>query len=154
MTTLRLPPGKSTEWETPQEFFDELDREFHFSLDVCATARNTKVSLFLSKDDDALSATWGAHVCWMNPPYGRELPRWIEKAYVESRVRGATIVALLPARTDTRWFHNYVLPHAEIRYVKGRLTFRDPDGVDASRPFAWPLMIAIFRGERGVESLA
>jgi site-specific DNA-methyltransferase (adenine-specific) len=122
------------EWETPQALFDALDKEFHFTLDVCATAGNAKCLVFFSKEDNGLSQDWGNNN-WMNPPYGREIGYWVEKAS-----KNRTTVALLPARTDTKWFHDYIYGKEEIRFLKGRLKF---GGSKNSAPF--PSMIVIFR---------
>lgn len=111
----------SENWETPQAFFDLLDREFHFTLDVCASPKNAKCSQFFTKADDALIHHW-VGVCWMNPPYGRVIGDWIQKAHQEA-LQGATVVCLIPARTDTRWWHEDVMRASEIRFVKGRLKF-------------------------------
>jgi phage N-6-adenine-methyltransferase len=91
----------SGEWETPREFFDAVDEVFHFTLDVCATHSNAKCERYFTKAEDGLFQIWRG-VCWMNPPYGREISLWIKKAY-ESGLEGAVVVCLLPARTDTRW---------------------------------------------------
>lgn len=125
-------------WETPQDFFDELDREFHFELDVCATAENRKCRKFFTKVEDGLSQEWKG-ICWMNPPYGREIGKWVQKAY-ESSLKGATVVCLIPARTDTKWFHDYCI-HGEIRFIRGRLKFGNSNN---SAPF--PSAVVIFRG--------
>jgi len=90
------------EWETPPELFAEWDRLFNFELDVCATSQNTKCARYFTPEDDGLGQSWAPYVCWMNPPYGRDITSWVHKAYEESR-RGATVVCLVPARTDTRW---------------------------------------------------
>jgi len=131
------------DWETPQELFDELDHEFGFDLDACATKENAKCPIFFSPDDDALKLDWRG-VVWMNPPYGREIGLWVAKAF-ESALLGATVVCLLPARTDTRYFHSFCggseLVHAEIRFIKGRLHF------DGKGPAPFPSMIVIFRPE-------
>jgi len=132
--------SKTDEWETPQALFDELDREFGFTLDVCALPENAKCDLFFTPETDGLSQSWKGHICWMNPPYGREIGKWVKKAYEESQ-RGATVVCLLPARTDTRWFHDYIYGKAEIRFLRGRIKFV---GAENSAPF--PSMIVIYRG--------
>ena len=113
--------SKSTEWATPQATFDELNAEFGFTLDVCATHANAKCPRHYTKKENGLTSPWPG-VCWMNPPYGREIGHWIRKAYEESQ-RGALVVGLLPARTDTRWFHEWILGKAEIRFLRGRLHF-------------------------------
>lgn len=131
--------SKTPEWETPQDLFDELDKEFHFELDVCATKENAKCKRFYTKEDDGLSHGWGGQV-WCNPPYGREIGKWVEHAFLHSHK--GEIVMLLPARTDTKWFHTYIYnkPWSEIRFLKGRLKF---GGSKNSAPF--PSMIVIFR---------
>src|ERR1041385_5497086 len=93
------------EWATPQDFFDELDKEFHFEIDVCATKENAKCKKFYTKEDDGLSYGWSGRV-WCNPPYGREIGKWVAHAFLHSH-KGTTVM-LLPARTDTRWFHDYI----------------------------------------------
>lgn len=130
------------EWETPQDFFDELDEEFEFALDVCATPENAKAPYFFTRTKNGLLQPWAApigHAVWMNPPYGRGIGKWVEKARHESE-RGATVVCLLPARTDTRWFHDHIHGRAEIRFVRGRLKF---GGHKNSAPF--PSMVVVFR---------
>jgi phage N-6-adenine-methyltransferase len=127
------------DWETPQELFDELDHEFGFDLDACATKENAKCDRFYSPEDDALTLDWPG-VVWMNPPYGREVGLWTAKAYLES-VKGSTVVCLLPARTDTRWFHDHCSKADQIRFIKGRLHF------DGKGPAPFPSMIVIFRPE-------
>jgi phage N-6-adenine-methyltransferase len=129
---------KSDEWETPQELFDELDREFHFTTDLAALPHNAKCARFFSPGDDALTRHWEG-VCWLNPPYGAKLRHWMKKAY-DSAQAGAIVVCLLPARTDSRWWHDYVLPYAEIRYIRGRVKF---NGVSNSAPF--PSVIVVFK---------
>jgi phage N-6-adenine-methyltransferase len=108
-------------WETPQGLFDELDAEFHFDLDVCASPENAKCERYYTTEQDGLSQDWNG-VCWCNPPYGREIGKWVKKALMSS-FGGATVVMLIPARTDTKWFHDYILHRAEVRYLRGRLKF-------------------------------
>lgn len=132
----------SSEWETPRELFLELDREFRFTLDVCATSQNRKCPAYFSAAEDGLAQRWTG-TCWMNPPYGRQIDIWVSKAYEESRER-ATVVGLLPARTDTTWWHAHVMKAQEIRLLKGRLTF-----VDARSAAPFPSAVVIFtRGRR------
>lgn len=131
-----LMTSLSCEWSTPQWLFDELDKEFKFTLDVCATPVNAKCKGYIS--DDSLSVGWRNDICWMNPPYGREIVKWVKKAYMES-LEGGTVVCLLPSRTDTRWWHNYVMNAKEIRFIKGRLKF---NGSKNSAPF--PSCVVIF----------
>lgn len=133
-----MTKGGRDDWETPPEVFDPLNREFGFELDVCASTENTKCSRFYSKNDDALAQQW-AGVCWMNPPYGLGLPRWIRKAYESSRL-GATVVCLVPARTDTAWWHDYVENKAEQRFVRRRIRFI---GAPFTAPF--PSVVLVYR---------
>ena len=138
MNTQLMFSSATALWETPQEFFDALNREFHFDTDVCALAENAKCKRFYSPEKDGLSQEWQG-VCWCNPPYGREIGKWVKKA-AESH---CTTVMLLPARTDTRWFHDYIYNKAEVRFIKGRLKFGNSKN---SAPF--PNMVVIFRGEQ------
>ncbi len=124
---------------TPEDIFNQLDKEFHFTLDVCADPSNAMVNKFLSQREDGLRTSWTNQICWMNPPYGREIPKWISKALRESQTNNATVVCLVPARTDTNWFWDYCV-NGEIRFIKGRLRFK---GESSSAPF--PSMIVIFR---------
>lgn len=131
------------DWETPPEFFNELDGEFHFDLDVCATPATAKCARRFTPAEDGLNRPWAPHICWMNPPYGRAIRRWMDKALAESR-RGATVVCLVPARTDTAWWHDCVIGGAaEVRFVRGRLRF-----VGAAHPAPFPSAVIIFRPRR------
>lgn len=125
------------DWETPQFLFDGLHAEFGFELDVCATPHNAKCRRFFSEAVIVLSQPW-IRVCWMNPPDRREIARWMKKAF-ESARQGAIVVCLVPARSDTRWWHKYAM-RGEIRYLRGRLKF---GGATNSAPF--PSAIVIFR---------
>lgn len=125
-------------WETPQDFFDKMNDEFGFTLDVCADAANAKCERYYDEATDGL-AQRREGVCWMNPPYGRQIGKWVKKAHDEALL-GATVVCLLPARTDTKWFHEYILGKAEIRFIRGRLKF---GGSKNSAPF--PSMVAVYR---------
>ena len=127
-------------WETPPKFFEELNREFDFDTDVCALPENTKCPHYYSPEVDGLRQNWTG-TCWCNPPYGRQIGKWVEKAYVSSLL-GATVVMLLPARTDTAWFHDYIYGKAEIRFVRGRIKFV---GANSGAPF--PSMVVVFRGK-------
>jgi len=132
--------SKTPEHATPQDFFDKLDAEFNFTLDPCATRENAKCEEYLTKADDGLQHRWWG-VVFMNPPYGREIGKWMKKAY-ESSQEGATVVCLVPSRTDTRWWHDYAMK-GEIRFIKGRLKF---GGSKNSAPF--PSAVVIFRPGR------
>ena len=127
------------DWETPNDLFNKLNDEFHFTLDVCALPNNTKCKQFYSPISDGLKQNWKG-ICWMNPPYGKEITNWIEKAHNEAQKGNCTVVALLPARTDTRYFHNFIYGKYEIRFLKGRVKFV---GGASAAPF--PSMIVIFK---------
>jgi phage N-6-adenine-methyltransferase len=132
----------TTEWETPDSVFQPLDDEFGFTLDVAATKDNAKVAHFITKEDDALSVPWSG-VCWMNPPYGRDLPKWLTKAIAEASA-GVTTVCLIPARTNTSWFHDLCFANGEVRFVRGRPKFGNAD-----HGLPYPLCIVIFRPSTG-----
>jgi len=114
--------SKSVEWETPQALFDELNREFNFTLDPCATVENAKCKKFFTKEMNGLSKSWRGESVFLNPPYGDSLKLWIRKAVYSARFC-KVIVALLPVRTGNKWFHSYIYNKAEIRFIKGRLKF-------------------------------
>lgn len=120
-----LQQPKSQAHETPQWLFDELNREFRFTIDLCATQLTAKCDRFYTPEDDAFTQRWSGR-CWLNPPYGRggNIRKWLSNACAAVVINGATIVCLLPARTSTKWWQEYVIPRAwEIRYINGRLKF-------------------------------
>lgn len=139
MNTDVMFSSQSDMWETPQDLFDKLNDEFHFDLDVCATTGNAKCAAFYSPEQDGLTQPWYGN-CWCNPPYGRQVGKWVKKAYDTAYVNGNLVVMLLPARTDTSWFHNWIYNKAEIRFLRGRLKFGNSKN---SAPF--PSMIVIFK---------
>jgi site-specific DNA-methyltransferase (adenine-specific) len=132
--------SKTDMWSTPQDFYDMLNNEFNFDLDPCATKENAKCDKYFTLEDDGLSQDWGGHNVFCNPPYGRAIKDWVKKAYNESKKDNTLIVMLIPARTDTKYFHEYIYHNAEIRFIKGRLKFGESKN---SAPF--PSMVAIFR---------
>jgi phage N-6-adenine-methyltransferase len=131
------------EWETPPEIFDPLHKEFGFSLDAAADTTNTKCKKFFTEQDDGMMKSWGRHTVWLNPPYGNpkyKMKDWVKRAYEQS-IRGATVVMLIPARTNTVWFHDYCFRHGEVRFIKGR-----PKFIGCKHGLPWPLAVVIFRG--------
>lgn len=146
--------SNTDQWATPQYFFDNLAKEFYFVLDVCADKSNHKCKEYFTKEQNGLSKDWREYMymmgncvlpiysraIWMNPPYGKEIGKWVNKAHDS----GCQVVGLLPARTDTKWFHDYIYGKAEIRFVKGRLKFGDSKN---SAPF--PSMVVIWRHKGG-----
>ncbi len=134
--------SKTGQWATPQEFFNKLDWRFGpFDLDPCADAENAKCRKFFSEDKDGLSQSWEGHTSFVNPPYGRGIEKWIKKAYEESRKDDTKVVMLIPARTDTKYWHQYVMKADEVHFVKGRLKFGDSQNC---APF--PSAVVVFDG--------
>lgn len=138
-----LLSSKKMDWCTPQDFFDELNKEFNFVLDAAATEKNAKCKKYFTPEMDGLKQSWdvgGAVFC--NPPYGREIGKWVEKAYQEAQ-KGTTIVLLIPSRTDTTYFHKYIFGKAKVRFLKGRLKFTDENGKNAD-PAPFPSAVVIY----------
>lgn len=145
MVSKTLFSSATNEWATPQDFYNILNKEFNFTLDPCATRQNAKCNKYFTIDDNGLEQDWSNDIVFMNPPYGREIKNWVEKAYKES-VKGAVVVCLIPARTDTRYWHNWIFNKAsEIRFVKGRLKF---GGEKNSAPF--PSAVIVFDSNKPV----
>jgi site-specific DNA-methyltransferase (adenine-specific) len=133
--------SKSNDWATPQSFFDKLDGIFGpFTLDAAASSDNYKVSKHYTESDDSLSQDWSGNRVFLNPPYGRNLKDWVKKAYEEGQKDNTTVVMLIPARTDTKYWHDYVMKADEIRFVRGRIKFGDETN---SAPF--PSAVIVFR---------
>lgn len=133
--------SKTNEWATPQYLFDELDRDFNFTLDPCATEENAECDKYFTIEDDGLIQDWSNDIVFMNPPYGRYIKHWIKKAY-ESYLQGATVVCLIPARTDTTYWHDYIFgKSSDIRFLRGRVKFGDSKN---SPPF--PSAIVVYEG--------
>ena len=135
--TSGIMSSNSDEWETPADVFNHYNKIFCFTCDVCASKNNAKVDNFFDVSSDGLKQSW-CDRNWMNPPYGRKIGKWVKKAYKESQ-NGKLVVCLLPARTDTRWWHDYVVNADSIHFIKGRLKFGDGVG---SAPF--PSVIVIY----------
>ena len=137
------------DWETPQSYFDEINQEFNFTLDAASSqgGGNAKLPNFWSVDDDSLSQKWEGRV-FCNPPYGRELRRWVEKAYLESQKDYCELVVLLiPARTDTSYWHDFIFNKADdIRFLRGRLKFEVSGKSRDAAPF--PSALVVFRNKR------
>lgn len=143
-----LLSSKNMCWCTPQDFFDKLNEEFDFVLDAAATDKTAKCGTYFTPETDGLSQSWdrgGAVFC--NPPYGREIGKWVQKAHEEAIAGGYPIVLLIPARTDTSYFHDHIYGKAEIRFIRGRLRFTDDDG-NAADPAPFPSMVVIYNAAR------
>lgn len=133
-----------TDWATPRAFFAAMHAEFSFDIDVCANAENACLPRYWTETDDALSQDWSGLTCWMNPPYSNSgLKKWLKKAYDESR-KGAVVVCLIPARTETAWWHDYVIRATEIRFIRGRLQFGGGTGNGHNATF--PSAVVVFHG--------
>lgn len=143
-----LYSSRSEEWSTPQALFNQLDAEFHFTLDPCATPENAKCQKFFTKQDDGLSQEWAGERVFLNPPYGRQIKEWIKKAATSKTL----VVALIHARTDTRWWHEWVEPYAkEIRFIKGRVCFDGPHDAEknpTNRP-TFPSVLVVWKADAG-----
>lgn len=139
MINKALFSSNSDEWSTPSDVFDRLNNEFSFNLDACATDLNHKCERYFTQAENGLNQSWGGYRVFCNPPYSN-ISEWVKKAYYESYKTDTLICLLIPARTDTRYFQEYILHRSEIRFIKGRLHFNNSK---AGAPF--PSMIVIYR---------
>lgn len=139
-----LLSSKKMDWSTPIHFFNQLNQEFHFKLDAAATDKSAKCDKYFTPEMNGLLQSWDVNgAVFVNPPYGREIGQWVRKAYEESQ-KGITVVMLIPARTDTKYFHDYIYGKAEIRFIRGRLKFLDDSG-NETNPAPFPSMLVIYR---------
>lgn len=144
-----LPPAASVEWGTPLDLFADLDAEFHFDLDVAASATNHLCARYLTRAEDALTAPWPGQRCYCNPPYGRQIRQWVQRAVEESLYHDKLVVMLVPARTDTVWFHRYLwcrryhrpVSGVQLRFLPGRLRYVLPGG--AAQPAPFPSLVVV-----------
>jgi site-specific DNA-methyltransferase (adenine-specific) len=138
------------DWATPQALFDALNKEFGFTVDVCASDWNAKMPRFWSIAQDSLSLSWAEERCFMNPPYGREIGKWVAKAHGEAQ-RGALVVGLIPARTDTRYWHDHIQGKAEVRFIRGRVKFKGYNLQGKwceNSPSTFPSVIVVWRSNQ------
>lgn len=141
MNTEVMFSSRTDQWATPQSFFDTLNEEFAFTLDPCADVFNHKCKRYFTKEEDGLVQDWSGEVVFCNPPYGREIGKWVEKCFREVyQGKCVCAVMLIPARTDTKWFHKYINHKAEVRFIQGRLKFGD-----SKNPAPFPSMVVVFR---------
>lgn len=140
-----LLSSNNMDWETPMEFFQKVNEHFHFTIDVCATSLNAKCKRYYTPTEDGLAQDWSNEVAWMNPPYGRKIGLWVEKAYSESQ-KGTTVACLVPARTDTRWWWDYCR-RGDIFFLKGRLKFTGVNtvGMVVNNSATFPSALVVFR---------
>lgn len=143
MNTKVMFSSNSNEWTTPDDLYQILDSEFHFTLDAASTDENAKCPRHFTAEDNGLEQNWGGASVFCNPPYGKEIGLWVRKAYEESRKSDTKVVLLIPARTDTRYFHDYILGKAsEIRLIRGRVHFGD-----GTSPAPFPSMVVVYDTE-------
>lgn len=141
--------SETDQWSTPQDLYDRLNEEFNFNLDPCADDQNHKCEKYFTKEQNGLLQDWGGNAVFCNPPYGRQIGKWVKKCYEESQKKDTICVMLIPARTDTRYFHDYIYKKAtEIRFIKGRLKFGESKN---GAPF--PSMVVIFDKQRQVREV-
>lgn len=139
--------SNSNEWATPAATFRELDAEFHFNLDPCSTDENAKCKQHYTLKDNGLAQDWGGCRVFCNPPYGKEIGKWVRKCYEESQKPDTLVVMLIPARTDTSYFHDYIYHKAQIRFLRGRLHFNE-----SLQGAPFPSMIVVFDNRDNEES--
>lgn len=137
MINAGMMTSSTPEWSTPQDLFDKLNSKYKFTLDPCSTDENAKCEKHFTIGENGLSRDWSKDVTFMNPPYGRQIYAWVKKAY-ETAIEGGAVVCLLPARTDTKWFHEFCTK-GNIEFIKGRLKFGGQ-----KNPAPFPSMIVIF----------
>ena len=140
MNTDLMFSSATDQWATPIDFFAQLDKEFRFNLDPCADDLNHKCEKYFTREQDGLSQNWGGCRVFCNPPYGRDICKWVKKSYEEGHKENTLVCLLIPARTDTKYFHDYILNRAEVRFIPGRLKF---GGSKNAAPF--PSMLVIYR---------
>lgn len=143
MKTETLFSSANCEWETPPDLFEKLNRKYHFTLDAASTDANALCKEHYTREQNGLLQSWktGGAV-WCNPPYGKDIVKWVRKAWEESQT-GQLIVLLIPARTDTKWFHDYVYHKAAIYFLRGRLKY-GLNGKQARNNAAFPSMIIVY----------
>ena len=135
--------SRSNEWTTPPDLFNKLNLKYNFTLDPCCTKESALCDKYYTIEDDGLQKDWSGEIVFMNPPYGREIGKWIEKAYKES-LKGAVVICLIPSRTDTKYWHNFIFPYAsDIKFIKGRLKFGD-----GKNPAPFPSALVEFKIKR------
>lgn len=146
-----LHSSKYHKWETPDRIFNELDKEFNFTLDPCCLKETAKCDKYYTPKENGLEQDWYGETVFVNPPYGREIKDWVKKSFNESRSNATTVVMLIPARTDTKYFHDYIWDENinrpkignEVRFIKGRIKFLKEGKEMDSAPF--PSMIVVFK---------
>lgn len=141
--------SNNDDWETPNTLFNSIDRQYHFVADLAASPKNAKCKQFFAKSDNALLQDWSQYSGskWLNPPYGRQIGKWVKKAYESSKENSDPIVMLLPARTDTRYWHDYIFGKASVEFIKGRIKFEHDGASIGTAPF--PSAIIVYNSKSG-----
>jgi len=147
MNTTLMFSSKEERWQTPQKFFDELNKEFNFTLDPSCQIDSAKCEKYYTPKENGLIQNWEGETVFCNPPYGRELKKWVEKCYKESKKENTIVVMLIPARTDTKYFHKYIYHKSEIRFIKGRIKFVNPLTKTEGNSAPFPSMVVILKKE-------
>lgn len=137
--------SKEEKWQTPDNIFNELDEEFYFTLDPCCQHDSAKCDYHFTPEEDGLKQSWQGQTVFVNPPYGKELKKWVKKSYEESKKFNTTVVLLIPSRTDTSYFHDYIYNKSEIRFIRGRIKFVDPITKKQGDSAPFPTMIVIMK---------
>lgn len=146
LNTKLMFSSKEEKWQTPQDIFDKLNEEFSFTLDPCCQHDSAKCDLHYTPEEDGLAQSWEGETAFVNPPYGRELKKWVKKCYEETQKPDTRAVMLIPSRTDTTYFHDYIYGKAEIRFLRGRIKFIDPYTKKAGDAAPFGSMLAIYGG--------
>ena len=141
--------SKSSEWETPQKLYDYLNLEHNFTLDPCATEQNAKCEKYFTSEDDGLNKSWGGERVFVNPPYGRDIKKWVKKAYEEGQKPNTVVVCLIPSRTDTKYWHQYCMKAWKIHFIKGRLKFKNKFNIGGLNSAPFPSAVVIFKNTYG-----
>ena len=141
--------SKSAEWETPQDLYDYLNLDYRFTLDPCSTTESAKCEKYFTKKDDGVSKSWEGERVFMNPPYGRDIKKWVKKAYEEGQKPNTVVVCLIPSRTDTKYWHEYCMKAWKIHFIKGRLKFENKFSADVSSSAPFPSAVVIFKNTYG-----
>ncbi|MCP4988535.1 MAG: phage N-6-adenine-methyltransferase [Colwellia sp.] len=137
--------SKEEKWQTPQSLFDKLNEEFNFTLDPCCQHDSAKCEKYYTPVEDGLSQSWESETVFVNPPYGRELRKWVEKCYNEGQQENTKVVMLIPSRTDTTYFHDFIYHKSEIRFIRGRIKFINPTTKLEGNSAPFGSMVVVFK---------
>ncbi len=136
--------SKEEKWQTPNKVFNKLNEEFNFTLDPCCQHDSAKCKKYYTPIEDGLSQSWEGEAVFVNPPYGRELRKWVEKCYNEGQKENTKVVMLIPSRTDTTYFHDFIYHKSEIRFIRGRIKFINPTTKKAGDSAPFGSMVVVY----------